>query len=176
MRHRGQRGFTLVELLASLGIVSVMVTLVGAGVFQAITFSERANYRSLAQRETRNALHWTTRDIPMAQASIEVVDGAAPVYLVGGAPLVSSVTFTWKDVFADPDPPILHSLKYEVSGGRELVRTYDLGPTTIIGRSISSLSFSRTGRLITVTIIAQPVNRFQATDQKTLTVMMRGNG
>lgn len=162
MSIRGQRGFTLVEVLVSTAVIGMMVTLVGVGVNQAITLSERANYGSQAQRQTRNALHWMTRDMAMAQTT-NVVDGAAPV---------SSATFTWTDVFADALTN--HSLSYVVTNG-ELRRTYD-GVTITIGRQITSLSFSRAGRLMTATINAQPNNRFQQTDQKTLTVMLRGNG
>jgi prepilin-type N-terminal cleavage/methylation domain-containing protein len=162
MKYTDQKGFTLLELLVSTGIMSILIAIIGVGIFQAIALSQKANYRVQALSQTRNAVHWMARDIPMAQ-STDLVDGGAPV---------SDATFTWTDVFADAQTP--HALSYALVGG-ELRRTYD-GTTITIGRSVSSIGFSRIGRLVTATVDVQINDRFQSTDQKMVKALFRGSG
>lgn len=162
MSRRSQRGFTLVEVVVGTGILSLVTTLMSTGMFQAVTMTTKIGGAYQARFATGTAASWTARDVPMAQ-STDLEDGAPPV---------AGATFTWTDQFGGVQTS--HSLTYSLSGG-DLLRTYD-GSTSVIGRQVSSVGFSRSGRLITVTMTAAPENRFNVSDQKTLKVWLRSDG
>lgn len=80
-----QKGFTLIEMLASLaiaGLVGLGATIANAQVMEQ---TARNNDYTTASRHTLNALQWLSRDIQMAQT----VAGA------DGFPATSNLTLTW---------------------------------------------------------------------------------
>lgn len=157
-----QRGFTLVEVLVSTSIIGLLVPLIGTGVFQSVNTSERIGGDLQPAGNTRGAVQWLSRDIPMALTT-DLTDGAVPV---------SGATFTWTDLFNNGQTA--HSVSYSLSGN-DLRRTYD-GLTSTVGRNVTSVAFSRAGRLVTITITAQSSDRFQTADVKTIKVFYRSNG
>lgn len=162
MRKVGQQGFTLADLLVSMGVMGLVVTLVGNGIFQGINLSDKVSDGFLAQSDTRTPVFWLARDIAMAY-STTLVDGAAPV---------TSATFTWTDYFGDASTA--HSLSYALVG-TELQRTYD-GVVGKIGRRVSAVTFSRSGRVVTAVITSSQEGRFQISDSKTVNIQMRTDG
>ena len=62
-----QRGFTLVEMLISIGILGIVAPLLTLALFQILTFTERSRAGFEAQADTRNASAWISQDIVMAQ-------------------------------------------------------------------------------------------------------------
>lgn len=161
MKGLGQGGFTLVETLVSTGIMGLVVALMSTGLFQALTATEKANAGQQVQGTTRGASVWLLRDVPMGR-STDLMDAGAPV---------SSAIFTWIDYFGGG--ALSHSVSYALANG-DLVRNYD-GGSFAVARGVGSVSFSRTGRLVTVTLAAAPSGRFNVTDQKSLKILMRSS-
>lgn len=110
---KDQRGFTLVEMLASLaiaGLIGLGATMANA---QVMNQTARNNDYTTASRHTLNALHWISRDTQMAQT----IDGVA------GFPATSNLTLTWTEwdntvnqvVFSVVNGQLMRS--YSVDGG-----------------------------------------------------------
>jgi hypothetical protein len=91
--------------------------------------------------------------------------------LVDGAGPVNTASFSWTDYFQEGAVP--HTASYAVTNG-DLVRTYD-GLSTVIGRNVGTISFSRSGRLIAAHISSTTTGRFSATEQKAIQAYLRSN-
>ena len=133
---RSQRGFTLIEVLVSVAILSMVMGTVGTALFQALGTERTVVDDGLAINELRRAISYFSGDVKMAQDT-DLVDGGAPV---------SSCTLSWIDEFADAQ--VSHSSSYAVVDDG-LVRTYD-GNAHTVARRVVSVSFSRTGQTITI--------------------------
>ena len=188
-----QRGYTIVELLVSIGILGILTPLLALALFQILTFTERGRAGFEAQADTRNASAWMSQDIVMAQESDQVVIDpfASSTLLLIEDPIcgTSAVAFTWTDLFEDRDadhevtyclfdsaaPPADTSPFPECPAPSKcLVRSYD-GVSNVVGRYIESVSFARAAdeKVVTVTIKSAPENRFGVSDEKTFRVLMR---
>ena len=146
-----QAGFTLVEVLVSVGILSVIMGTIGLGLFQSIGTQAIIIDDGHAIYELRKGLSWFGEDLMMAQSTD----------LVDAAPATSTVTFNWTNEYADASDS--HSSIYSLVGG-DLVRTYD-GNSHAVARGVLSVSFTRSGD-----IIAAQLEVEAGSDTRTLTL------
>ena len=137
----GQRGFTLLEILVTLAIGSVLLGGAFLSVNQILVSTGRSNSQVVVLDEVHRAALRIKKDI-QAHTSANLTD------LQYG-----STTFSWIDQtgFA-PEDERNHNSIYSLSG-TELVRTFDNTPS-ILGRHITSLSFTDNGTYIYVVITA----------------------
>ncbi len=135
------RGFTLVELLVGLGILSVVMSIIGLSIFQALRTESAISSDGRAINQLRNGMSWFGEDGKMVQGT-DLVDGGPAVQCVDGVPCSS---FTWTDEFNDLD--VAHSLSYTLVGNT-LVRNYD-GNAHGVAREVVATSFSRSGKTVT---------------------------
>lgn len=134
LTHQG--GFTLVELLLGVSILTVLVTGMSSGVFRAfrdVDF-QRSGLNSLD--ESRRVIQYITRDLQVATGT----------NLIDGASQVATVSITSKD----PQTGVTHNTVYSLSG-QNLVRTVD-GVAVNVGRNITAIGFSRSGVLFSVSL------------------------
>jgi prepilin-type N-terminal cleavage/methylation domain-containing protein len=74
MRHKlgwlnkGQKGFTMLELLAAVGVSSVISVGIMMTLYQVVTGSARTGNHLTALREVEQAGYWVSRDAQVAQA------------------------------------------------------------------------------------------------------------
>ena len=138
-----QKGFTLLELLVTLAVSSVLLTGVVLSIYQVVWGTDRSNSQVVALTDIDHAALSIKKDLMMTQNTD----------LIEGEPR-SSVTLTWIDYtsFATANETSLHSSSYTLSG-TELRRNYN-GTLGIVGRNISSISFTHNGRIIAVAITA----------------------
>ena len=144
---KGQRGFTLPELLITIAITGLIVSLLGVAIYQIITVTEYGNDRMTALHELQNAGHWVTLDGQMARTAIGG-DNALVLAIPGG----SSITYEVEDT--------------------ELLRTADESPM-ILAQNISDISFSVENRVITMTITSSPGGWANISEQGTYKVCLR---
>ena len=150
---KGQKGFTLPELLITVAITGLIVGVLGTAIYQIITVTESGNARMTAIHELQNAGHWVTLDGQMAKTA--TVDGNK---LALTLPL--------------PDDPSIN-ITYKVEDS-ELLRETDESQM-ILAQNISyiSFSFSPENRVITMTITSSPEGRTNISEQGTYKVCLR---
>ena len=145
---KGQKGFTLPELLITVAITGLIVGVLGTAIYQIITITESGNDRMTAIHELQNAGHWVSLDGQMAKIA------------TGGNELVLTLP--------DDDDS---SITYEVVN-RELRRTADESQM-ILARNIDDIFFSIENRIITMTITSSPEGRANISEQGTYKVCLR---
>lgn len=141
-RTMNQRGMTLVELLAAIGIAGLIASGIAAAIHSFIIGTSQGQDQLIASHEIQNVSHWITVDAQMAETT-DLVDGAPPV---------DHMTLSWVD--RSGGGQVSHTSSYSLSGA-ELRRDYD-GVVMTVARHISLVEFSITGSLITVTIRSSP--------------------
>jgi len=139
-------GFTLVELLITLAITGLIISVIGSAIYQLITVAEYGNDRLTATHELENTAHWFSLDGQQASAAS------------GGSGLVLTL----------PNRP---SVTYSLVG-TELRRTAGSAPMTL-ARNITGASFSVAGRLVTMTLTSAPPGRWAVSEPGTYMVCLR---
>jgi len=141
-RHVGERGATLLELMLGLTVTGMIVCGVVGLIFQEYSGTANAKTRITAAHEIGNAARILTQDAAMA-AGTDLVVGTQPRDYI-------TLDRIEREDFVD----LPHSCSYWLDGD-ELRRDYD-GTVTTVARNISSVKFSQTGRLLTVSICCTP--------------------
>ncbi len=129
------RGFTLVESLVAIGIMTIVMSIMGSALYRALGTQQGVVDDGLAINELRKGLGWLGEDVKMAN-STNVVDGGSSL---------PTLVMTWTDEFGGASQA--HTITYSLNGDR-LVRDYDGSPYTV-ARRVDSAEFFRTGRVVT---------------------------
>ena len=138
---RGQRGFTLIEMLVAMAVAGMIVPVVASAIFQISSGTIRINNDFVIQQDIDGASNWLNRDLSQAQ-TIDLADGA---------PSVNHVRVDWVDLTGwVTQGQEAHYVEYTLSG-TNLMRNYD-GALSIAARRVANIQFSRSGRFITVSI------------------------
>ncbi len=143
---KGERGYTLVELMVAIAVTGFIAAGLGMVVQQTVSVPERGDDQLAALHATQNALHWVG------------LDGQTAKTASGGGGL----TLTLPD-----DSTISYSLE-----GDELHRVYGSSNRTI-ARNIAAASFAVDGRVISMNITAAPASRWAISENLTCQVTMR---
>ena len=134
----GSRGFTLVEVLVTVGILTLTLGMVGGGLFQSLSIERSWRDDVLATRELRRAGSWFAGDALNAEAT-DLIDGGGPV---------TSVALTWTD-----ETGASHTTAYSISGDN-LIRDYD-GLQLVVARRVVSLGISQSGGILTLNLVVR---------------------
>ena len=126
-------GFTLAEVVVTVGILTMAAGMVGSAVFQTLSVERTWRSDVVATKEWRHALSWFSVDAMNAQTA-DLVDQAPPV---------SSVTLTWVDKEGTSD-----TAAYSLTAGA-LLRNLD-GAENSVARRVVSVGFSLSGRFLIV--------------------------
>ncbi len=129
------RGFTLVEALVAIGIMTIVMSIMGSALYTALGTQQGVVDDGLAINELRKGLGWLGEDVKMAN-STNVIDGGSTLPIL---------VLTWTDEFNGAAQA--HTITYSLNGDR-LVRDYD-GSSHTIARRVDSAEFFRTGQVVT---------------------------
>jgi prepilin-type N-terminal cleavage/methylation domain-containing protein len=146
---KGERGFTLVEMLIAVAITGFLVMALATAVQQVFAVPERGNDQVAALHAVQNAAHWLS------------LDGQAARAASGGSGLVLTL----------PDDS---SISYTLTGD-ELHRVA-AGTDLTVARDISDVSFTVDGRVINMNIVAAPEGRWDVSENLSYQVFMRPTG
>jgi len=150
---KGQKGFTLPELLITMAITGLIASFLTVAIYQIINVTDSGNDRIIAMHELRNAGHWLSLDGQMARTATS-----------GGDEL--ELTLPLPD-----DPSVTYAVTYTVEDA-ELLRTADESQM-ILAQNISSIFFSVENQVITMTITSSPEGRANISEQGTYKVCLR---
>lgn len=126
-----QHGFTLMEILVSVGFMSAMAGLISGSTFLSIRTSAETGAVADIAVETAKTTRWLVRDVHRAETT-NIVDLASAV---------DTASFTWDDGGAVTCTFALN--------GTDMSR--DCGTSQVnVGRYINNLLFSRNGNLVVV--------------------------
>lgn len=145
---KGERGMTMVELLAAVAVTGVIVAFLGTAIYQIITVSGEGSGRLTALHELQNAARWFQAD---AQQAVSASAGA-------------SLTLTLPDS---------STVSYSVVG-TELRRT--AGSQMTLARNITSASFSLSARIVTMNLVAAPAGRYGVSESASYQATLRLGG
>lgn len=156
-----QRGFTLIELLVAMAVSSLMLTGILVAFHEVVLGTIRARSQTVALNDVNFAAARIKVDIEMAQST----------NLTDGNPVPqSSLTLSWIDnTLFTSGTKTPHSSMYTLSG-TNLLRNYD-STVSILGRHITSIGFTRNGRVVTCNVTATDTSVQQRS--KTLRFSMR---
>jgi prepilin-type N-terminal cleavage/methylation domain-containing protein len=146
---KGERGYTLVELIVAIAITGFIIATLGLVLQQIFTVPERGNDQVAALHAVQNVAHWVG------------LDGQTAKSASGGG----SLTLTLPD-----DSVISYTLT-----GEELHRIYG-GSNRTIAKDITSVNFTVLGRVITMDITAVPDSRWDISENQTYQIFMRPTG
>ena len=137
-----RKGFTLIELLIGMAISTMIGAVSVPTIYTLIQGTARNNSQVVSLTDVNQATVRIERDLQMAQTT-SLVDGDSVPQI--------SVTLTWTDFSGEStSEPVQHTSTYALTDTK-LYRTYD-GAQTLAAAHVSSLGFTRNGRLVTVTI------------------------
>jgi len=135
-------GFTLVELVVALGLLSMVVGLAGSGIFQVLSFERFWQDDVTATGDLRRAGSRFAGDAINAEDAKDSL--GQQVSCPPGVP-ASSVTLSWTDVGS-----VAHTAVYSISGG-SLIRVFDGRQNEMARRVVAnSLQVSLCQRLLTM--------------------------
>jgi len=136
-----EKGFTLIEMALALAVGTVILTGAVMGIYQILVATGRANNQVVALTDLSRAALSIRNDLLMAQTT-DFVDGVPK----------SSANLTWTDYTTSFGSTTWtpHFSTYSLIG-KQLRRNYD-GIESVVGRNITSISFTQNGRSISVTI------------------------
>jgi prepilin-type N-terminal cleavage/methylation domain-containing protein len=133
--HKGQRGFTLIELIIAIAIAALITGGISAAIMQILTINVRDSNHMIAVRQVQQAGKEVSKDTLQAQS----VNATTPSQ---GFPL----TLTWTEWGTNQTHTVNYTLE-DMSGGlKKLQRKHfdsalNSTTTTIVAEYISSASF-----------------------------------
>jgi prepilin-type N-terminal cleavage/methylation domain-containing protein len=144
---KGERGFTLVEMLLALAITGMVAAVMGIAVQQVITVPAQGDAHVDALHAVQNAAHWLNLD---GQAAEEASANGS----------VLNITL--------PDDTIV---VYYLSGG--YLNRICGNVSMTVARDIAGVNFTVEGKVITMSITASPESRWDISENQTYQVYMR---
>lgn len=137
-----QKGFTLIEILVVMAVGGILMAGLVLSIYNVVWGTARSNSQVVALADINHAAWQIKKDLLMTQYTT----------LTDGVPQ-GSVTLSWIDYTSFvPEDSRSHSSAYALSG-TELQRTHD-GIASIVGRNITSISFTKNDRVVTVVLTA----------------------
>ena len=124
--------------------------------------TDRTNSQVVALTEVNNTALRLKKDLMMAHN----LDLLSPSSLV---------ELDWTDYTGAQTENKTHSITYELSGTK-LLRTYDSGNTSIVGRNIASVVLTEDGRFVNVVITTAGSGFFQRSETIEFSVYRRSEG
>ncbi|MFC1992314.1 PilW family protein [Chloroflexota bacterium] len=158
-----QKGFTLIEILVVMAIVSILTAGIVVSIFQVSWGNIRTTDQVVALADINYATLWLKKDLQMAQ-SASLTDGDPTPQ--------GEVTLNWIDFTGWATEETRNHTSIYTLSGTDLVRTYDDVPR-VVGRYITYIGFTRSDRAFTVVITATSPGTSQQTKTLTFTVESR---
>lgn len=146
---KNERGYSLVEFLVALTIIGILAVMLGVAFPQMSSVPEKGQNQADALHALQNVIHWVSQDAGSAKSAV-----------VG-----DSLTLTM------PDDSVV---SYTKTG--DVLYRHHGSESTMVAQNITSLSFAKSSRLITMSITAMPDSRWNISESRTYQIAMRPSG
>lgn len=191
---RGQRGFTLVELLIAMAVSAIILAVLVPVTLQTNRVAVSSSTQISALEDIKTVARPIIPDVRMAQTTKWYDDTPELFLLQDGDPPVDNLVLEWSTWYDETyEPPRISEVRYhceytllqaEGKVQRQYWEDYDeTNPgnptsTTTFGRYISDIEFSRYDVLegssyIQVVITSSPEDRVETEEQKTYYINLR---
>jgi prepilin-type N-terminal cleavage/methylation domain-containing protein len=148
--YKGQRGFTLIEMLVVLVLIGIITGGITAAISQVLTINTRASNHMIAVRQVQQAGKEVSKDTLQAQS---VNATGSPYHLV---------TLTWVEWGTNQTNSVVYELAGISGEGKELQRSHSINSTeptvTRVAQYIdpyqTSCSWNNVTRMLTFTVTA----------------------
>lgn len=157
-RRRNQFGFTLLELMVSVGIMGALSGVITISLFAMLKAQADTNSNSQIAIEVSKSTRWVARDIHRATSS-DVIDSA---------PAVATANFTWMDGGSAV------TCVYSLNGGDSTMERACGGISSKVANGISGLQFTRSGDLVSVSYTVTSSLNTSRTENVELLVLIGG--
>ena len=140
MTRKGQRGFTLIEILVAMAIGGLIAPVVVSGIFAVTNGTAKINTDLVILQDIDGASAWINRDLSQAMTTN-----------LNENETLNTMRVDWIDLTGwATEGAESHFAEYTLVG-TDLMREYD-GATQIVARRIDDIAFSRVVNFITVAI------------------------
>jgi prepilin-type N-terminal cleavage/methylation domain-containing protein len=144
-----QSGMTLVELIITVAITGVIVAFLGTSIFQIFTVSDYGNSRLTATHELQNAAYWFH------------ADGQGALSATGGTQMVMTLSDNTTVTYTTTNTTLLR-----IAGGKQIT----------LASNINAVSFSVSGRTVTMNLTSTPASQSSVSQNGTYIVYLRPAG
>ena len=175
---QSRRGFTIIEVLVALAVSGMLLAVAVSTTFQTTMVTTRTSGQITATEDVKNVARGIIDDVWMAQTT----------NLVNEADPVDSLILDWTNWYGDTgeqtelDPVECHCEYAYLEEQKKVERKYWEGyqaeqpgepnSTTLLGQNITSIGFSRSDYLVTVTIASAAALQTGQEEQKTYCISM----
>ena len=143
---KNERGYTMVDLVMATAITGLIISFLGTSIYQMLNVTGYGNDKLIATHELQNAAYWFELDGQKAKSAI------------GGDSLVLTMT---------DNSTVMYGL-----AGTALQRTIG-GGQMVLAKNISEVTFTVSGRVITMSLTSSPEGRDNISENGNYKVYLR---
>ena len=143
---KSERGFTMIDLVMATAITGIIISFLGTSIYQMLNVTAYGNDKLIATHELQNAAYWFELDGQKAKSA------------TGGSSLVLTLTDNSTVTYDLTD----NKLGRTVSGGQ-----------MILAKNISEVTFTISGRVITMSLTSSPEGRDNISENGIYKVYLR---